>query len=172
MMLTDIKCRAADSWIRDVVLNHAESTWALTTTVEPDLPPSLKNEVTAVMMQEVAMVASEGITPDPEAMKAREAELHQEVSARVNEMAQERCKLALDLVSPCSAVFCILKPAKCRCVGNIKLAQCRILAFESGLKGVNYLKEHEVICYHPDFRLCCHLPILYILTIDAVVQAT
>ena len=91
MMLTDIKCRAADSWIKDVMQNHSESTWALNPTIEPTLPPELKADVTSIMMQEAAMVAAQGIQPDPEVMAAREQEIHDEATTRVGEIARERC---------------------------------------------------------------------------------
>ena len=91
MMLTDIKCRAADSWIKDVMLNHAESTWALQPTVEPTLPPELKAEVTQIMMAEAAEVAAMGVQPDPEVMAAREQEIHDEATARVQALAKDRC---------------------------------------------------------------------------------
>jgi hypothetical protein len=92
MMLTDIKCRAADSWIKDVIMNHAESTWALSPSAEPTLPPELQKEVTATMMQEAAMVAAQGIQPDPEVMAMREKEIHDEATAKVQEIAKDRCE--------------------------------------------------------------------------------
>lgn len=92
MQLTDIKCRAADSWIKDVILNHAESTWALSPGAEPDLPKSMIAEATQTMMQEAAMVAAQGIEPDPEVMAARETEIQNEARTRIIEMAQEKCR--------------------------------------------------------------------------------
>lgn len=91
MMVTDIKCRASDSWIKDVMLNHAESTWALENTVEPTLPPELVAEVTQTMMEEAAQVAAMGVEPDPEVMAAREQEIHDEATARVKLLAKDRC---------------------------------------------------------------------------------
>lgn len=91
MMLTDIKCRAADSWIKDVMLNHSESTWALNTTVEPDLPPELMQEVQGLLMEEAAMVAAEGIQPTKEAMAERQKEISAEAITRVNDIAKDKC---------------------------------------------------------------------------------
>lgn len=92
MMVTDIKCRAADSWIKDVMLNHAESTWALDPTVEATLPPELKAEVTQTMLIEAAQVAAMGIQPDAEVMAAREQQIHDEATARIQAMAKDRCE--------------------------------------------------------------------------------
>jgi len=90
MMLTDIKCRAADSWIKDVMQNHSESTWALNPTAEPQLPPELKTEVTQILIEEAAQVAAMGIPVDPETMMAREQEIHDEAKQAVNDLARER----------------------------------------------------------------------------------
>lgn len=91
MMLTDIKCRAADSWIKDVMQNHSESTWALNPGAEPDMPPELQAEVTAIMKEEAAMVAAQGIQPDPEVMVAREKEIHDEAVQRIRDIAEDKC---------------------------------------------------------------------------------
>jgi hypothetical protein len=92
MRLTDIKCRAADSWIKDVMQNHSETTWALTPTEEPTLPVELQAGVTATMMQEAAQVAAMGIPVTPEVMAAREKEIHDEAETRVKEIATDRCQ--------------------------------------------------------------------------------
>jgi hypothetical protein len=91
MMLTDIKCRAADSWIKDVMQNSSESTWTLDNTAEPDIPPELRAEVTQTVIQEAAQVAAMGIEPDPEAMSLREQQVHDETMARIVQVAKERC---------------------------------------------------------------------------------
>jgi hypothetical protein len=75
MMLTDIKCRAADSWIKDVMLNHEDSTWGLQNTAEPLLPPELNEEVVAAVMQEAAEVAAGGMPVNPEALPMRHEQI-------------------------------------------------------------------------------------------------
>jgi len=92
MMVTDIKCRAADSWIKDVMMNHDNSTWALTTTQEPTLPPEVTAEAAEVVMQEAVAVAAAGMPVDPEAMELRQAEILEEAEKRVKEMADQRCR--------------------------------------------------------------------------------
>ena len=44
----------------------------------------------STMMQEAAEVAAMGIAPEAEVMAAREAEIHEEATARVAELARER----------------------------------------------------------------------------------
>lgn len=90
MMLTDIKSRAADSWIKDVMLNHNESTWSLRASVEPELPDELKQEITSVVVEEAAMVAAQGIPVSQEVMREREREITEEAQAKVVEEAERR----------------------------------------------------------------------------------
>lgn len=92
MMLTDIKCRAADSWIKDVMMNHDNATWALNPTQEPTLPPELEQEAQAVVMQEAAQVASMGVPIAQEAMEQRQREVVDEAEKAVKEIARTRCE--------------------------------------------------------------------------------
>lgn len=91
VMLTDIKCRAADSWIKDVVMNHAESTWTLEPGAEPDLSPEDIEDVKLLVQQEAAEVAAMDIPVDAEAMAEREREVREEAKSKVVELAAERC---------------------------------------------------------------------------------
>lgn len=90
MMLTDIKCRAADSWIKDVAQNYSESTYALSPTPEPTLPPELVAEAAQVVLQEAAEVAAQGIPVDAETILARRQEVEDETVAKINEIAQRK----------------------------------------------------------------------------------
>jgi hypothetical protein len=92
MMLTDIKCRAADAWIKDVMQNHNESTWALQSTQEPSLPPELTAEITQLVMQEAMMVAQAGIPVENETIEARKAEVQEEATMRSKHIAEDRAK--------------------------------------------------------------------------------
>ena len=39
MMITEVKCRAAESWLRDILLDQGSPPWGLETTPIPDLSP-------------------------------------------------------------------------------------------------------------------------------------
>jgi hypothetical protein len=54
MMLTDIKCRAAESWIKDVMLNAGEKSWSLRPTKEPDVPDEFRDEIIETVVIEAA----------------------------------------------------------------------------------------------------------------------
>jgi hypothetical protein len=90
MMVTDIKCRAADSWIKDVLLNHEDSTWGLRNTAEPDLPPEIDQEIESVVMQEAAAVAAQGVPVNPATLPARRAEIADQAAQAVREEAEKR----------------------------------------------------------------------------------
>ena len=92
MMLTDIKCRAADAWIKDVMQNHNESTWALTPTQEPDLPPELTAEIMQMVMQEAAAVAAMGMVVDGDTIEARKAQVTEEATSKATQISVDRAK--------------------------------------------------------------------------------
>jgi hypothetical protein len=92
MMLTDIKCRAADAWIKDVMQNHNEATWTVGPTVEPSLPPELMQEVAALVMQEAAMVAAQGQVVEQDAISMRRDQLLTETEQKVKDIAEDKCR--------------------------------------------------------------------------------
>jgi hypothetical protein len=92
MMLSDIKCRAAEAWEKDVILNHGESTWALSPTAEPELPPQITEEVNRMVILEAAELAAAGGMPDAEAMEMRKQEVFELAQKRVVEVAAEKCE--------------------------------------------------------------------------------
>jgi hypothetical protein len=47
MMITEVKCRAAESWLRDILLDNGSPPWDLQATPIPDLNPSQTKDVQA-----------------------------------------------------------------------------------------------------------------------------
>lgn len=92
VMLTDIKCRAADAWIKDVMQNSNESTWAMSPTREPELPPEISQEIQGIVEVEAASVAALGMQVEPEAMMLRQNEIMDFANARIQEEAANRCQ--------------------------------------------------------------------------------
>ena len=45
MMITEVKCRAAESWLRDILLDNGSPPWDLQPTPIPDLSPAQSKEV-------------------------------------------------------------------------------------------------------------------------------
>jgi hypothetical protein len=88
MMLTDIKCRAAESWIKDVILSTGEKSWSLSPTAEPTVPEDLRNEIIEAVTMEADAVQSAGIGVNPQTIEKRMEEIHAEVKKRLLERAK------------------------------------------------------------------------------------
>lgn len=93
MMLTDIKSRAAQAWINDVLLNA--KSFGFDPTPEPDLPPSVKEEVVQAVMAEAQEVLNAGMQIHPAAIRERVRELAVQVTEEVKEEAR-RAALAME----------------------------------------------------------------------------
>lgn len=89
MMLTDIKCRAAESWIKDVMLSSGEKPWSLTPTAEPSVPEELRNEIIEVVTAEADEVQSAGIGVNPQTIEKRMEEIYEEVKKRLMDRSKE-----------------------------------------------------------------------------------
>jgi len=90
MMLTDIKCRAAESWIKDVLMNAQDKPWRMDPTPIPDLPPEVKDGIIEMVVQEAMMVQQQmGMGMLPEAVDARMDELYKEVNQALEDKAKE-----------------------------------------------------------------------------------
>ena len=55
VMLTDIKCRAVEAWMREVLLSGQDEPWDLTTTPEQDLPPEVMDAMLSEAWQAMAV---------------------------------------------------------------------------------------------------------------------
>jgi len=54
MMLTSMKCRAAEAWIKDIMLPPGEKSWSLRPSPEPDLPDNIQQQIVEQVTQEAA----------------------------------------------------------------------------------------------------------------------
>ena len=89
MMLTDIKCRAAESWIKDVMLNAGEKSWSLRPTKEPDVPDDLRDEIIETVVIEAAEAGLEDGQFEPQVVKVRMEEIYEEVKKRLKHQVDE-----------------------------------------------------------------------------------
>lgn len=90
MMLTNIKCRAASSWIRDVIIPPGEKPWSIEPTPEPELP---QEELDAIIEQVKMEVAQEMMMNGPqmvtvEGITERLLELRADLAREVKEQAE------------------------------------------------------------------------------------
>jgi hypothetical protein len=70
MMITEVKCRAAESWLRDILLDTGSPPWDLHATPIPDLSPTQDREIESEFAQRVLRIVEEfGKAPSPEEVR-------------------------------------------------------------------------------------------------------
>ena len=94
MMLTSSKCRAAASWIRDVVLGAKdEKPWTITPTPLPDLPPMMAQSVAAIATREAEQFEQmSGQTVGPREMEQVVSYVKDRIVANAKKRAKEACE--------------------------------------------------------------------------------
>ena len=92
MMLTDIKCRAAESWMKDVMFSTGEKSWSLTPTTEPSVPNELRDEVIETVVAEANEIQMTGMGVNPRVIDARMSEIYEEVKKRLKEKTIEAAR--------------------------------------------------------------------------------
>jgi len=91
MMITEVKCRAAESWLRDILLDQGTPPWDLNPTTIPDLPPGAENEIEQMFAQKVLqMLQSKGQAPTVEEMSELREMVSQDYRFSVLQEAQNR----------------------------------------------------------------------------------
>jgi len=95
MMLTSIKCRAAEAWIKDVLFQSGEKPFKIDTTEIPDLDEGTLEEIAMYVQaeSETWMQQAQQVLP-PEALQERFGQLKTQLEERVKEKAD---KIALGM---------------------------------------------------------------------------
>ncbi len=91
MMITEVKCRAAESWLRDILLDTGTPPWDISPTPIPELSPAQLQEIKAAFADMVARLLQEelrAMTPS-EVAEAKEA-ISQEYRFKMLQAAQNR----------------------------------------------------------------------------------
>jgi hypothetical protein len=100
MMITEVKCRAAESWLRDILLDNGTPPWDMMTTPIPDLSPDQTAELETNFSQKVvAMVQATGMAPDQAQMSELKELAAQEYRFKIMQAAQnsvDRMKIKID----------------------------------------------------------------------------
>lgn len=97
MMLTATKCRAAASWIRDILMPANERPWGLEPTPIADVPPEYLMPVFQQFMQQAVQQAEEtGEQADPEQVMEYAEEQIRHVAQQRAEEAAKRHELLID----------------------------------------------------------------------------
>jgi hypothetical protein len=91
MMLTEVKCRGAESWLRDILLDTGTPPWDLTPTPIPDLAPDQLEELKNLFAQKVIKdMQAKGVAPTVEEMAELEEVVSQDFRFAVLQEAQNR----------------------------------------------------------------------------------
>jgi len=88
MMLTDIKCRAAKSWIKDVSTTNGDRQYALDPAENPKLPPEVAASIADLVRAEAEEFLAQGAMIHPEAFRVRSQEVHDEIIVKMREEAK------------------------------------------------------------------------------------
>lgn len=91
MMITEVKCRAAESWLRDILLDNGSPPWDLHATPIPDLSPVQTKDVQAMFAERVLkMVEEYGKAPNTEEMREIKEMVSQDYRFAIMREAQNR----------------------------------------------------------------------------------
>jgi len=91
MMIIEVKCRAAESWLRDILLDQGTPPWDLDPTTIPDLPPDAQNQIEQMFGQKVLqMIQSKGQAPTVEEMAELREMVAQDYRFSILQEAQNR----------------------------------------------------------------------------------
>tara|TARA_R100001530_G_scaffold94901_1_gene65900 strand:+ start:1301 stop:3358 length:2058 start_codon:yes stop_codon:yes gene_type:complete len=93
MMITEVKCRAAESWLRDILLDTGTPPWDIQPTPIPELSPAHLEEVQNAFAAEVVkLVEEEGQAPTPDKMAELKEMISQEYRFKLLQAADDRAK--------------------------------------------------------------------------------
>lgn len=91
MMLTEIKCRAAESWLRDILMDNGSPPWDIHPTPEPDLSPSTMEELKQAFAEQVLVTIQQtGQAPTKNEMLELKEVVSQQFRFKVMQAAQNR----------------------------------------------------------------------------------
>jgi hypothetical protein len=89
MMLTDVKCRAAKSWITDVMFGSGQRPFDLEPAREPNLPPEIRMSIVDYVRMEAEEFLATGAAIHPDAFRNRMEEVEDAIRLRMREEAKE-----------------------------------------------------------------------------------
>lgn len=69
--VTQVKCRAIESWVRDILMQGGQRPFDIQPTEVPDVPEPIRNELKARIEYELAKLAAGGVYPDQHAILER-----------------------------------------------------------------------------------------------------
>lgn len=99
MMLTNVKCRAAEGWIRDILLPSGERPFTVRPSPVPDdLPPELKQGIYQRTMSELQAAIQAGLYPTEQQVFERARALYDQMQQRMRDEARLRAQRMEDAI--------------------------------------------------------------------------
>lgn len=93
MMITEVKCRAAESWLRDILLDEGTPPWDIRHTPIPDLPQTASDRIAQEVTNKVlGMIQSTGRAPTSQELQALEGFIASEYRREMMEIASEKAE--------------------------------------------------------------------------------
>lgn len=89
MMITETKCRGAESWLRDILLDEGVIPFDLKPTPMPDLPPDQTQVVTQTIAQSVISTIQQGMPLDPVMMATFQEQAQETIRKRLQDEAND-----------------------------------------------------------------------------------
>lgn len=100
MMITEVKCRAAESWLRDILLDQGTPPWDLSPTPIPDLSPDQDQELQDLFGEAVAtIIQQQQMAPNPAQARSLKEIVAQEYRFSLLQDAQAICDRMKDRIS-------------------------------------------------------------------------
>ena len=91
MMLTEVKCRAAESWLRDILLDNGTPPWDIQPSPIPDLSPAEAGELQMAFAERVMEILQmSGTAPNKAQMAELKETVAQEFRFKILQAAQNR----------------------------------------------------------------------------------
>lgn len=108
MMLTSVKCRAAESWISDIIFPAGDKAWSIEPTPIPDLPPDIEQEIREEVERQAmeAMQIAPGMDITQEMFEEVAEELKEQLKEALQEDAQDRSDKMSERIEDELAVAC------------------------------------------------------------------
>jgi hypothetical protein len=91
MMLTEVKCRAAESWLRDILMDNGSPPWDMVPTPIPELSPESSQELQVAFAEQVVeIIQATGMAPTKTELLELKEVVSQELRFRTLQSAQMR----------------------------------------------------------------------------------
>lgn len=92
MMLTETKCRGAESWLRDILLDEGMIPFDLKPTPMPDVPPDFEQKVTALVANQVIQAIQGNAQLSPVMMETFKEQAREDIRVALMEDSVDRAE--------------------------------------------------------------------------------